>query len=312
MKSSFEIPENLDGLRLDQALACLCPEYSRARLQKWIKQGDVLLSGKACRPRDSVAVGQTVEIAVAAVSVEVDESIIAQDLPLTVVYEDADLIIIDKPQNLVVHPAAGNREGTLQNGLLFHYPELSQVPRAGIVHRLDKDTTGLMVVARTLKSHTELVRQLQAREMGREYEAVVHGVMISGGLVDAPIGRHPVDRKRMAVTQNGKSARTHYRVLDKFKSHTHVRLKLESGRTHQIRVHMSHIRYPIVGDPVYGGRRRVPAGASQEIIALLQGFSRQALHAAHLELVHPSTQNLVHWDSPLPADMQHLISELSY
>lgn len=310
MRRSLEIPESLDGYRLDQALASLCPDYSRTRLQQWIKLGHVLLAGEVSRSRDRVTPGQSIDINIPEDDSNELSTVIAQDIPVNVVHEDSNIIVIDKPWNLVVHPAAGNRDGTLQNGLLYRYPELAQVPRAGLVHRLDKDTTGLMVVARTLESHTEIVRQLQAREMRREYEAVVHGVMVSGGRVDAPVGRHAVDRKRMAVTANGRQARTYYRVIKKFKSHTHLRLRLESGRTHQIRVHMSHIRYPIVGDPVYGGRFRVPPGASQELIHYLQGFSRQALHAVYLELIHPLTKKPVHWSSPLPGDMQQLISVL--
>lgn len=307
MKLTLEIPDNLQGFRLDQALASLCPEYSRARLQKWIKQGEILLDGGVVRPREPVSTGQLIEINIDDGAGEAGDDVVPQNLPLNVVYEDSDIIVIDKPAGLVVHPAAGNTDGTLQNGLLFHYPELAQVPRAGIVHRLDKDTTGLMVVARHLKSHTDLVRQLQARDMGREYEAVVQGVMVAGGVVDAKIGRHRVDRKRMAVTENGKEARTHYRVITRFDRHTHIRLKLESGRTHQIRVHMAHIRYPIVGDPTYGGRNRVPAGATAALIDTLRNFPRQALHAVRLELTHPSSKQVVHWDSPLPADMSRLI-----
>ncbi len=233
-----------------------------------------------------------------------------QDIPLNVVYEDTDLIVLNKPAGFVVHPAAGNPDGTLQNALLFYYPELRLMPRSGIVHRLDRDTTGLMVVARTLQSHTDLVRQLQARQMEREYEAIVNGVMIAGGRVDALIGRHPVNRKRMAVVTNGKDAITHYRVLEKFRAHTHIRLKLESGRTHQIRVHMSHIRYPIVGDPVYGGRKKIPVGATSILKKLLLEFPRQALHARRLTLLHPANKKQIGWEAPTPSDMQTLLQGL--
>ena len=233
-----------------------------------------------------------------------------QNIPVTVVFEDQDLIVIDKPAGMVVHPAAGNYSGTLQNALIFHYPELVSIPRAGIVHRLDKDTSGLMVIARSLPAHAGLVDQLQSRQMGRQYEAVVHGVMVAGGTVDEPIGRHPVDRKRMAVIRNGKHAVTHYRIVQKYPWHTHIRVRLETGRTHQIRVHMAHIRYPLVGDPVYGGRRRIPAGAPEGLVHVLRDFPRQALHAVQLELVHPVTHEPMQWQSNLPEDMQRLIGTL--
>jgi 23S rRNA pseudouridine1911/1915/1917 synthase len=240
-----------------------------------------------------------------------DESLCEpQNIPISVVFEDDDLIVVDKSAGMVVHPAAGNYDGTLQNALLFHYPELAPIPRAGIVHRLDKDTSGLMVIARSLPAHASLVKQLQLRQMGRQYEAVVQGVMVAGGKVDEPIGRHPVDRKRMAVVRNGKSAITHYRVIQKYQWHTHIRVRLETGRTHQIRVHMAHIKYPLVGDPVYGGRRRIPAGAPGELVDLLGSFPRQALHATQLELRHPVSNESMQWQSELPPDMRQLIDEL--
>jgi len=309
LKLEIEIPEEYCGKRLDQALASLLPEYSRARLQRWVRDGRVLVNGLKHRPRDIIQGGERIEMDV----IESDENsqCVPEDLPISVVYEDKDIILLEKPAGMVVHPAAGNYSGTLQNALLFHYPELAAIPRAGIVHRLDKDTSGLMVVAHSLKAHTSLVQQLQTRQMGREYEAVVNGVMVAGGTVDEPIGRHPVDRKRMAVNRNGKPAVTHYRVLQKFRQHTHIRAKLESGRTHQIRVHMAYIKYPLVGDPVYGGRRKIPAGASDRLVEALNNFPRQALHAVQLQLQHPASGEIMQWQSGLPEDMQQLIDLLA-
>ena len=256
MKISLKVPQQCNGYRLDQVLAACLPEYSRSRLQKWVKQGYVTLDDNGCRTRDIVLQSQTILIEVDDNAVQTGRGVEPQDIPLNVVYEDKDLIALDKPAGLVVHPAAGNPDGTLQNALLFHYPELERVPRSGIVHRLDRDTTGLMVIARTPQSHTDLIRQLQARQMEREYEAIVSGVMVAGGRVEARIGRHPVNRKRMAVIAGGRDAITYYRVLEKFQAHTYIQLQLESGRTHQIRLHMAHIHYPVIGDPVYGGRKK--------------------------------------------------------
>jgi len=309
LKQTIEIPENYHGKRLDQALAILLPDYSRSRLQHWIREKRVLVNGKVYRPRDMLHGGETVEVDTAEIASQVDCT--PENLPVTVVHEDEDIIVLVKAAGMVVHPAAGNYTGTLQNALLFHYPDLSMIPRAGIVHRLDKDTSGLMVIARSLRAHSSLVEQLQTRQMGREYEAVVNGVMVAGGTVDEPIGRHPVDRKRMAVVRNGKPAITHYRVIRKFRRHTHIRVKLESGRTHQIRVHMSHIKYPLVGDSVYGGRRRIATGVSEQLIEVLSHFPRQALHAVQLELQHPADGQTIRWQSALPEDMQQLIDLLA-
>ena len=309
MKHSAKIPEEFCGKRLDQAVSELWPDYSRARLQRWIREGHLTLDGTVTRPRQTVRGGELVEVEF---ELSDDEtSCEPEDLPINLIYKDDDLILIDKAAGMVVHPAAGNYRGTLQNALLFHFPELGAIPRAGIVHRLDKDTSGLMVVARSLRAHSSLVQQLQSRQMGREYEALVHGVLVAGGTVDEPIGRHPVDRKRMAVHRNGKPAVTHYRVLKKFRQHTHIRVRLETGRTHQIRVHMAYIRYPLIGDPVYGGRRRIPAGASPRLIQALNDFPRQALHAVRLQLIHPASGEQLSWQSSLPMDMQQLIEVLS-
>jgi len=302
------IPEELTDLRLDQALARLFPEYSRARLTQWLKSGEVLLDGQVRRPRDRVLGGEAVTID--AGIEDANPASTAEPIDLDIVYEDEALLIINKPVNLVVHPGAGNRQGTLLNALLHHCPDLSTVPRAGIVHRLDKNTTGLMVVAKTIESHHQLIEAMQAREIRREYEAVVHGVMTAGGTIDEPIGRHPVDRKRMAVVATGKPSVTHYRVVQRFRLHTWIRVKLETGRTHQIRVHMAHRRYPIVGDPVYGGRMRMPANASAELQQTLREFSRQALHAIQLAVPHPLSGEVMEWTAALPDDMRHLIAML--
>ena len=304
---SVRVPAEMGGQRLDRILADLFAEFSRARLQQWIKCGHVTVNGQACRPRDKLAGGEIIVIQ----AIPGEEVIWqAEDIPLDVLYEDGELIVINKPAGIVVHPAAGNRQGTLVNALLHHAPELSNIPRAGIVHRLDKETSGLLVVARTLRAHHALVDQLQARTVKREYEAVVSGVLTAGGTVDAPIGRHPVHRKRMAVVAGGKPAVTHYRVVERFRAHTHVRVVLDTGRTHQIRVHMAHIHYPLVGDPQYGGRLKSPAGATAELQETLRSFRRQALHAAALGLIHPLTGRTMHWQAPLPEDMERLLRVL--
>ena len=302
-------------MRLDQAAAQLFGDYSRERLKDWIKDGRLTLDGRPGKPRDRVAAGQTL---VLAAELSVETPAVAQDIPLAIVYEDADLLVIDKPAGLVVHPGAGNPDGTLMNALLHHCPDLKLLPRAGIVHRIDKDTSGLLVVAKTLQAHTALSAQLADKTVYREYEAVVAGVMTGGGTVDAPIDRHPADRVRMAVVsrrhdedERGRDAVTHYRVIARFRGHTHVRVQLETGRTHQIRVHMSHIGHPLVGDPVYGGRLRLPKGGSPEMIRAVQDFPRQALHARRLGLVHPVTGEEMSWESPLPADMQALLAVLA-
>lgn len=301
------VPFEMGGSRFDQVAAELFPDYSRSRLQGWIKDGVLTVDGKVRKPKDKLFGGEQLQ---AETTVENSEEWIAQDIALDIVYEDDDILVINKPAGLVVHPAAGHQTGTLLNALLHHCPDMAHLPRAGIVHRLDKDTTGLMVVAKSLIAQASLVEQLQDRSMGREYEAVAIGVMTGGGQVDAPIGRHQKDRKRMAVTDSGKPAVTHYRVLNRFRGHTHIRCKLETGRTHQIRVHMSHISYPLVGDPVYSGRMRLPAGCSSELKDSLRGFSRQALHAKRLELWHPVSGDLMEWEIDLPEDMLALLDVL--
>ncbi|GEA03986.1 pseudouridine synthase [Alteromonas sp. KUL17] len=293
------------GLRLDQVLADLFPEYSRSKLKTWIQDGNVAVNGEVITvPRHKMQMDELVTVQ-AEMDVQVTSE--AQDIALNIVYEDEHILVINKPADLVVHPGAGNPSGTVLNALLNHCPEIDKVPRAGIVHRLDKDTTGLMVVAKTIPAQTHLVDQLQRREMSREYEAVALGTMVAGGIVDAPIGRHATKRTHMAVREMGKPAVTHFRVIEKFRAYTHLRLKLETGRTHQIRVHMAHIKHPLLGDQVYGGRPRLPKGASEEFIAALRGFQRQALHAAQLSLFHPETEEWMTWKAPLPQDMQDLL-----
>ncbi|TEL81942.1 23S rRNA pseudouridine(1911/1915/1917) synthase RluD [Pseudomonas aeruginosa] len=307
IQRAAEVPFELGGQRLDQIAAQLFPEHSRSRLAGWIKDGRLTVDGAVLRPRDIVHSGAQL---VLEAEQEAQGEWLAQDIELEIVYEDEHILVIDKPAGLVVHPAAGHQDGTLLNALLYHVPDIANVPRAGIVHRLDKDTTGLMVVAKTLEVHTKLVAQLQARSVSRIYEAIVIGVITSGGTIDAPIGRHGVQRQKMAVVDAGKVAVSHYRVLERFRAHTHTRVKLETGRTHQIRVHMSHIGYPLVGDPVYGGRFRIPPVASQTLVQTLREFPRQALHARFLELDHPATGVRMKWESPLPEDFLWLLSLL--
>ena len=302
-----EVPTELGGQRLDQVAAQLFSEYSRSRLSSWIKEGSLTVDGAVLRPRDLVHGGAVLSLRAER---EAQGDWVAQDIELNIVYEDDHLLVLDKPAGLVVHPAAGHTDGTLLNALLHHVPSLANVPRAGIVHRLDKDTTGLMVGAKTLEAQTNLVAQLQARSVSRIYEAVVAGVVVSGGTVDAPIGRHSQRRQQMAVVTGGKPAVSHYRVLDRFRAYTHVRVKLETGRTHQIRVHMTHIGFPLVGDPVYSGRFRIPPATNPTLVKTLREFPRQALHARFLELDHPVTGERMSWESPLPEDIVWLLSLL--
>ena len=302
-----KVPAAAAGRRLDQVLTELFPDYSRSRLQAWIKTGRVTVNGQVPRPRDKVWEGD--ELALQAVE-SVETPWTGEAMALDVVYEDADILVINKPAGLVVHPAAGNWAGTLVNALLHHAPELAHLPRAGVVHRLDKDTSGLLVVARTLAAHKSLVAQLQARTVKREYHAVVNGVMTAGGTVEAPIARHPVDRKRMAVVGGGREAVSHYRVVERFRAHTHITVQLETGRTHQIRVHMAHIHHSLVGDPTYGGRLRLPPACTEALRTALRAFKRQALHAGALGLLHPARGEAMHWEVPLPADMAQLLEVL--
>jgi len=303
------VPAALDDTRLDQVAAQLFPDYSRSRLQTWIRRGELRVDGAQHRPRDKVAGG-----AVLTVDAVLEDEVgwRAQAIALDIVYEDESILVLNKPAGLVVHPAAGHTEGTLVNALLAHAPELALVPRAGIVHRLDKETSGIMVVARTLAAHNDLVAQLQARTVRREYCAVCVGAMTGGGTIDAPIGRHPRQRKKMAVlAAGGKRAVTHYRIERRFGHHTCIAVSLETGRTHQIRVHMAYRHYPLVGDPLYGGRPRIPKGASDALVEALRSFPRQALHARALGLVHPAGGEEMAFECPLPEDLAGLLDVLA-
>ncbi|MCT7942756.1 MULTISPECIES: 23S rRNA pseudouridine(1911/1915/1917) synthase RluD [Shewanella] len=303
-----EITATQTGQRIDQALAILFPDYSRTRIKEWILSGAVTVDGIIVdKPREKVFESQLIEINA---TLEEEVRALAQDIDLNIVYEDDYIIVINKPAGLVVHPGAGNADGTLMNALLHHCPDIEHVPRAGIIHRLDKDTTGLMVVAKTVEAQTHLVAALQARDIVREYEAIVQGTMTAGGSVDEPIDRHPTKRVQMAVINGGRPSVTHYRVAEKFRAHTRLRLRLETGRTHQIRVHMAHIGHVLVGDPVYGGRPRPPKAASPEFFELLKNFKRQALHAVRLELAHPITCEIMSWQAPIPEDMALLTKAL--
>ncbi|MEE2651378.1 MAG: 23S rRNA pseudouridine(1911/1915/1917) synthase RluD [Pseudomonadota bacterium] len=302
------VPADLNYARFDQAASALFPEYSRSRLQSWIKGGQLTANHSSCRPRDKVHEGDVLTLQA---ELQPEGRFEAEAIALDTVYEDDDIIVINKPAGLVVHPGAGNPSGTLLNALLSHCPSIDSVPRAGIVHRLDRDTTGLMVVAKTLQAHADLVAQLQARDVHREYDAVVMGSMTGGGKVEEPMGRHPQQRTKMAVVQfGGKEAITHYRLQKRYRDHCHVRCFLETGRTHQIRVHMAHIRHPLVGDATYAGRPRLPKGASDALVNMLRSFPRQALHARKLELEHPISGDTMSWEVPLPDDMQALLAVL--
>lgn len=304
----LEIPPELAGQRLDSALARLLPAHSRTRIKGWIDAGDVRLGRGACSPSDRVDAGARVKVRISAPAT--CAAVLPEVMDLAVVFEDRDVMVIDKPAGLVVHPGAGNPDHTLQNALLGRDPALARVPRAGLIHRLDKDTSGLLMVARTPEAHTALTRQLMARTVAREYQAVCVGVMTGGGTISLPIGRHRRDRLRMAVREDGRAAVTHYRLLERFRAHTHVGVSLETGRTHQIRLHLSHAHYPIVGDPVYGGRLVRGRGTGEALAAVLKGFRRQALHAAALSFDHPRTGRRRTFASPLPPDMRALIAAL--
>jgi len=306
-RRTARVPESAAGRRFDAVLAELFPDHSRSRLAGWIRSGEVLLDGRTVRPRDPVRGGEAVALE-AVIETQVRAG--PEDIPLRILHEDADVLVLDKPAGLVVHPGAGNPTGTLVNALLHHDAGLAALPRAGIVHRLDKDTSGVMMVARTLAAHTALVAQLAAREVHRQYLAVVVGALVSGGTADAAIDRHPRDRIRMAVREDGRAAVTHFRLRERFRAHTLLECRLETGRTHQIRVHMAHLKHPIVGDPLYGGPLRLPKGASDGLVEALRGFRRQALHAESLAFAHPATGEPVRCEAPVPDDLQALVAAL--
>ena len=301
------VPADLAGRRLDQAAALLLPEFSRSRLKTWIDAGRLTIAGRSARARMLLKGGEELELKT---ELEAATEVAPEPIPLAVVHEDPALLVVDKPVGLVVHPGAGNRSGTLQNALLHRFPELALLPRAGLVHRLDKDTSGLLLVARTLASQKTLTAALERRGIHRTYRAICQGVLTGGGSIDAPIGRHPRERTRMAVVDGGREARTRYRVLERFRAHTLCEIDLETGRTHQIRVHMAHIRAPLVGDPVYGGRPRLPPRPSDELRVALQSFRRQALHATLLKLEHPETGEELRFESALAPDLRGLLAAL--
>jgi len=303
----IQVPEELAGRRFDQAAAELLTDFSRSRLKVWIQTGELMLDGRQAEPRTRVRGGEELSLDA---RIEPAVPIEPEAIPLDLIHEDRAYWVIDKPAGLVVHPGAGNWSGTMQNALLSLDPAQALLPRAGIVHRLDKDTSGVLVVARSLDAHAALVAQLERREVQRLYEGICQGVLTGGGVVDAPVGRHRRDRLKMAVVANGRAAVTHYRVLERFRAHTHVRLKLETGRTHQIRVHLAHLRMPLVGDPLYGGRPRLPKAPSARLREQLQGFTRQALHASRLQFTHPDSGRQVSYASPLPSDLAILLQAL--
>lgn len=295
------------GKRLDQVAASLFAEYSRGQLQKWIRSGELTVNGRTEKPTFKVAGGE--KLVIAAQPEALDETL-PQDLPLDILYADNDLLVLNKPAGMVVHPAAGNRDGTLQNALLHFDSSLAALPRSGLVHRLDKDTSGVMVVARSLRAHASLVAQLQTRSMSRVYSAVAAGEIRRRGTVDEPIGRHPRDRKRMAVVVGGKSAVSDYRILKGFRGFTYIEVALQTGRTHQIRVHMAHLGHPLVGDATYGRKPRAIRGMDPELLAAIKAFPRQALHARYLNLLHPADQREMRFEAPLPQDLQDLLAML--
>ena len=307
-KLTILIPERMSGLRLDVALSEMLPDYSRSKITAWIKSGDALIEQKTFKPKDKSNGMEVIELKI---SKSQNNDWSAEDITLSIVYEDGDIIVVNKPAGMVTHPGAGNRNGTLANALLHYDSNLKLLDRAGIVHRLDKDTSGLLVVARNEKSQKNLVEQMQMHSVSREYSAIVYGHMVAGGTVDEPISRDSRDRVKQAVSKSGKEARTHYRVIDRFQNHTHIKVVLETGRTHQIRVHMSHIGYPLIGDPIYGGKVRFPKKASEELKVALKNFNRQALHAKKLSLTHPSSGSTLSWKVPIPDDMLAILEVLS-
>jgi 23S rRNA pseudouridine1911/1915/1917 synthase len=309
IQQQFIIDDHTSGMRLDQAVCAYLPDYSRSKIQDWIRQGFILHNDVIPKPKLKVYIGDVLQLDIPPTTIIYDPP---QKIRFDIIYQDEHIFVINKPAGLVVHPAAGHDSGTLLNGLLFLDPALEQLPRAGIVHRLDKETSGVMMVARTLTAHAALVEALQARDIKREYLAVAQGVITAGRTIDEPITRHPVDRKRMSVQQHGKPAVTHFQVKQRFRAYTLIDVQLETGRTHQIRVHMAHIRHPLLGDPVYGGRLAIPANITPELEQLIRRFKRQALHAWRLSFAHPVTSEAVSFTADIPADMAQLIEGLKH
>ncbi|WP_058534884.1 23S rRNA pseudouridine(1911/1915/1917) synthase RluD [Legionella saoudiensis] len=311
IQKQLTVPREHHNQRIDSVLAHLLPEYSRSQISNWIKSGSVTMNQKPCKPKDKALDGDLIEINVDFnVSDPSFDSCAPEEIPLNIVFEDEELLVLNKPANMVVHPGAGNREHTLVNALLHHAPSQHLLPRAGIIHRLDKDTTGLLVVAKSLTAHTSLIRQMQAREIQRHYITLVQGHLISGATIETGFGRHPRNRLKMAVLEHGREAITHYSINKQYQDFTLLDVKLMTGRTHQIRVHLAHINHPVVGDQLYGGRMKVPAQASDELRTLIQEFKRQALHACSLSFFHPETDEELTFTAPLPDDFQHLLNTL--
>ncbi|WP_454782565.1 23S rRNA pseudouridine(1911/1915/1917) synthase RluD [Legionella sp. WA2022007384] len=311
IQKQLTVPREYHNQRIDSVLAHLLPDYSRSQISNWIKSGTIILNQKPCKPKDKVLDGDLIDINVDFTLTEQDFNHCApEEIPLNIVYEDDEILVLNKPENMVVHPGAGNREHTLVNALLHHAPSLHHLPRAGIIHRLDKDTTGLLVVAKTLTAHTSLIRQMQAREIQRHYVTLVQGHLISGGTIDTGFGRHPRNRLKMTVQEQGRQAITHYSVKKQYQDFTLLDINLMTGRTHQIRVHLAYIHHPVVGDPLYGGRMRFPAHATEELRSLLQNFKRQALHATTLSFSHPKTENELTFKAPMPDDFTLLLNTL--
>lgn len=305
---SFVIPSEYHNQRIDSVLATMLPDYSRSQLSQWIKQGFVHLDNKPCKPKDKALAESLVHLEVELVTVPNSFELCAPEaIPLNVVYEDEDVLVLNKPQGLVVHPGAGNKEHTLVNALVHHEPRLQHVPRAGIIHRLDKDTTGLLIVAKNLVAHTSLIRQMQERSIQRHYLTLVEGHVISGGVIDTAFGRHPRNRLKMAVTGQGRQAITHYFINKQYGDYSLLNVQLMTGRTHQIRVHMAHINHPVIGDPLYGRRVRIPTEMDEGLKLMLQGFNRQALHAQSISFYHPQTGEELHFRAPLPEDFDLLL-----
>lgn len=311
LKKQITIPREYHSQRVDSVLAQLLPEYSRSQISNWIKTGSVTLNQKPCKPKDKTMDGDLIQINVDFIKPETDFNLCEpENIPLQIIYEDEDLLVLNKPANLVVHPGAGNRNHTLVNALLHHAPVLHHLPRAGIIHRLDKDTTGLLIVAKSLTAHTSLIRQMQAREIQRHYITLVQGHIISGGTIDTGFGRHPRNRLKMTVTEQGRQAITHYTVNKQYQDFTLLDVALMTGRTHQIRVHLAYINHPVVGDPLYGGRMRFPSNANEQLRSILQQFKRQALHARFIAFYHPETDEQLTFEAPLPDDFELLLNTL--